>query len=464
MFGLFNFWIPLILIIQIYYLLPKRNLRNLCLLASSYGFYISVDSRVFPFLLISTLTDYIAGFLVQPSNKKIFRFTGLFLSLFINLSLLFSFKYIPNFFPDSASGFTSFFSNIGLPLGISFYTFQTIGYTIDCYRGQIKPTSNLLAFALYVSFFPQIAAGPIERAKKLLPQFQSSIIKNNLQNFKEGFYLTLLGLFKKIYIADAISFPLNRIFNLEETSPSLALFAGFLAVLHLYTDFSAYSDLARGIAKFFGIDLIVNFKPFIFSKNPVEFYRNWHISLYKWIIRYPMRYIVKLIKTKRHSFNSLYIIVFMLIFSFWHKISINMFLNGLFNGFTIVAYYYLNKKNVNNLFPKPFRHLSIFIFMFLYYTIKGLFYYSQDFDHLIGMILKIFDFQGFGRETVDLLFYLFPFCAPLFIYEWFQKKWGTALFILKAPLLVRACWCAFVFACVFIFERGTGADFIYFGF
>ena len=463
MFNLFNFWIPLILVIQIFYCLPSQKGRNLWLLIASWGFYIFIDWRVFPCLLTSTVTDYIAGFLVVPKKKKLLRSTALFISLFINIGLLFIFKYIPNLLIADDS-FVSLLKSIGLPLGISFYTFQTISYTIDCYRGRIKPTSDFLSFALYVSFFPQIAAGPIEKAKNLLPQFQTSIQVSTKQ-LKEAFYLILLGLFKKIYVAGALIHPLKRIYESNEAPASLALLTGLLAICHVYTDFSAYSDLARGIAKFFGIELMVNFKPFIFSKNPKEYWMKWHISLYKWIQDYLMKPVVHILKLRNKKYLiSLYIFILFIAIAFWHKVSLNWLLFGIFNSFTYTVYRFCSRTKFWKTFPNFPKYLVTIIFMFCFHTINGLLYYSESFESLIEISSRIIHFNGFGRETFDLLFYLIPFLFPLFMYEWFQNKKGTALFIMKTPFLMRGFWIAFVIVCVFIFERSTEHSFIYFGF
>ena len=463
-FGLFNFWIPLVLIIHIYHLLPGRKWKNLCLLITSYGFYIFIDWRVFPCLLISTATDYIAGFLVTPGRRKSVRIAGLLCSLSINLGLLFTFKYIPELF-HTDNEFVSLLKSVGLPLGISFYTFQTISYTLDCYKGHIKPTSDIVSFALYVSFFPQLAAGPIERAKRLLPQFQNSVTKIDFKKFKEGFYLILLGLFKKVYVAGALIHPLKRIYETNEPPPSLALISGFLAVCLLYFDFSSYSDLARGIAKFFGINLIVNFKPFVFSKSPREFWRKVHISMHKFILDYLMRPGVEIFKKKNQKyFISFYVVFLFILVGLWHKASLNWLLTGIFNGIYYVSYHFCNKKRVIELFPFFLRYVIIFFSMFFLYTMNGLLYYSDNFETFIKMSEQIIKFNGFGRETFDLLFYLWPFLLPLFIYEWFQNKYGTELFIMKSPFLVRAFWIAFAIVCIFVFERNTEHTFIYFGF
>ena len=457
-FGLFDFWIPLIAVIQIYHILPSRKWRNLCLLITSYCFYVSVDWRFLPLLLISTLTDYIAGFLVVPSRDKILRSISLSLSLSINLSLLITFKYIPDIF-QVGDGFVSLLTSIGLPLGISFYTFQTISYTIDCYRGNIKPSSDFISFALYVSFFPQLAAGPIEKARNLLPQFQNAI-EIKIQHIKEAFYLILLGLFKKIYVAGALIHPLRRIYEADEAPPSLVFLSGLLATCHVYADFSSYSDLARGIARFFGIKLMVNFKPFIFARNPKEYWSNWHISLYQWILDYLVRPVIKVLKVKKLSY--IILIVFITI-ALWHKISLTSLLFGGFNAGSFLAYRFYSKTRFWLSFPRLLKYSVVVTMMLFFHTINGWLYYFND-EAFLKLPSKIMQFRGFGRETFDVFFYLTPFLLPLFIYEWFQNKYGTELFILKSPFLVRAFWIAFVIACVFVFERNTEHDFVYFGF
>ena len=455
----------MILIIQAYYLLPNRRWRNLCLLTASYGFYLFVDYRVFPLLLISTLTDWIAGFLVIPSRKKSIRIIGLFASLFINLGLLCSFKYLPEIL-HTKNELKSLLQSVGLPLGISFYTFQTISYTIDCYRGHIKPTKDILSFALYVSFFPQLVAGPIERASRLLTQFQSTAtVKFHAKKFKEGFYLVLLGLFKKVYVVGALVHPLRRIYESNDPPSSLVLLSGFLAIWLLYLDFSSYSDLARGIARFFGIDLMINFKPFIFSRNPREFWRKVHISIHKFIKDYLMLPVIhNLKKVNKNYLISFHILLLFCLVGIWHKASLNWLVTGLFNGICYLIYYFLYKKEIHKFCPLILLWIATVISMFFIYTINGLLYYSNDFETFIRMCKSIMQLRGFGRETFDLLFYLWPFFLPLLIYEWFQNKYDSELFIMKAPFIVRAFWIALVIVCIFILERNTEHSFIYFGF
>ena len=465
-FNLFNFWIPLILTIQIYHLLPGKKEKNLFLLLASWGFYILFDYRAFPCLLLSTAVDYIAGSLAAPNRKKSLRLTALFCSVSVNLGLLFSFKYIPDF---GGGSFTNMLQSIGLPLGISFYTFQTMSYTFDCYKGHIKPSSDFFSFALYVSFFPQLAAGPIERASRLLPQFQQTDQKTaekvKFRQFREGFYLILLGLFKKVYVAGALIHPLKRIFETDEAPPSLALISGLLAILHVYADFSAYSDLARGLAKFFGIELMINFKPFIFSKNPKDFWRRWHISLYDWISNYLVKgLLAPLLKAKISGAKLLSIAILFIAIALWHGASITWLLFGVFNALCFYSHRLVSKTPFWRRAPQALKLAAATIFMFGFHTVNGWLFYSGDLETFLKIFEKARSFSGFGRETADLLFYLLPFLAPLFVYELFQNKRGTELFIMKSHFLIRAFWIALVLAGILIFERNSESSFVYFGF
>ena len=457
-FGLFNFWIPLVFLIQFYWLIPSKKIRNLMLLSAGWMGYAMIDYRFLILLLISTLIDFIAGFLVQPKKKPLLRFMALFLSLFINLGLLCLFKYFSEL-SDSQNDFTSFLKSVGLPLGISFYTFQTISYTLDCWKGKIKPISDIISFSLYVSFFPQLV-GPIEQAHRLLPQFQNKLPPPH--KFKEGFYLILLGLFKKVYVAGAVIHPLKQIYESADPPPSLVLISGALAIFHVYLDFSAYSDLARGIAKFFGIELIINFKPFIFSTNMKDYWKRWHISLHLWIKNYFLPFFSFLKNKKLNQF--LFPFLIFIPFAFWHAINLNWLIFGVFNASLFIAHDVISRKSLWISLPSVIRYFVSFCLMLLLHTVNGWLYYSSDFETVLNLIQKVREFKGFGRESFDLFIYLLPFLLPLIIYEWFQNKYDTELFIMKAPALIRAFWTAVALAGIFIFERNTEHSFIYFGF
>ena len=278
---------------MVYYLLGQGK-RNLFLLVASYFFYGSWDWRFLGLILLSTAVDFHCGKTLHrtqgSSRKKI-----LFISLFTNLSILGVFKYFDFFigsFRDLVATFGGNWSDsptldVILPVGISFYTFQTLSYTIDVYRGRMKPCENPINFALFVGYFPQLVAGPIERAKRLLPQIEK---QRNFEwnTFRKGISLALFGLFKKVVIGDCIAAPYaDQAFNSPIAHDGGFLFFGLcMFALQIYADFSGYSDVARGVSRMFGIELIVNFRQPYLSRSITEFWRRWHISLSSWLKDY----------------------------------------------------------------------------------------------------------------------------------------------------------------------------------
>ena len=270
---------------------PRR--RNLILLIASYVFYGWWDPRFLVLIAFSTLVDYFVGVRLGSTSDARSRKYLLWTSLAVNFGLLGYFKY-SNFFLESFVDAFSLFGqpfsigrlNIILPVGISFYTFQTLSYSIDVYRNKMQPTNDPVAFATYVSFFPQLVAGPIERAEKLLPQFGS------LRTFRydmavDGARQMLWGLFKKMVIADNCAFEVDRIFGQYHTLGGATLLLGsVLFAFQIYCDFSGYSDIAIGCARLFGFQLMKNFAFPYFSRDIAEFWRRWHISLSTWFRDY----------------------------------------------------------------------------------------------------------------------------------------------------------------------------------
>jgi D-alanyl-lipoteichoic acid acyltransferase DltB (MBOAT superfamily) len=268
-------------------------MQNVLLLLASYFFYGYWDYRFLPLLWISTIVDFFAGNKIYRSNDKRKKKIFLFVSIACNLSMLGFFKYY-NFFYDST---VELLNNIGLhanpsslkiilPIGISFYTFQTMSYSIDIFKGELKPTKRFIDFALFVSFFPQLVAGPIERARNLIPRIENPRSINPLM-IKEGVFLIAWGLFKKIMIADKVSWIVNQTFgNFQNASSLEILIASYAFSIQVYCDFSGYSDIARGLAKTMGFELMVNFRLPYFASNMSEFWRRWHISLTTWLRDY----------------------------------------------------------------------------------------------------------------------------------------------------------------------------------
>ena len=317
----FLFFLPAVL--AIYYGLNVR-MQNVWLLVASWFFYGWWDYRFLALLGISTVVDYFCGrgihAVSEPRKKRLL----LMCSLVTNLSILGFFKYF-NFFVDSAVNALGLFGfepsvmvlQILLPMGISFYTFQTMAYTIDIYRGKQVPTHSFINFALYVSYFPQLVAGPIERASRLIPQLEKKrVVKAD--DISEGVVLMLLGFFKKVAIADVIAPVVDQVFGDPAAHTSGTLILGvYLFAIQIYCDFSGYTDIARGVSRLLGVNLMINFMHPYFASSITDFWRRWHISLSSWLKDYLY---IPLGGNRHGQFNT------------YRNLMLTMFLGGLWHG------------------------------------------------------------------------------------------------------------------------------------
>ena len=295
LFNSLDFALFLTLVFVLYWFVTNNSLtlQNVLIVVASYVFYAWWDWRFLGLIILSTAVDFIVAKRLQDTEVPRHRQGLLFVSLVFNLGLLGFFKYF-NFFIDSwvnawnGVGVTMEVStlNIILPVGISFYTFQTLSYTIDVYRRNLKPTHSMVQFAAYVAFFPQLVAGPIERASQLLPQFNTKRVFDS-QFAISGVYLIIWGLFKKVVVADNCAFFVNQIFDAPAAYSSMELVMGaVLFAFQIYGDFSGYSAIAIGVARLFGFSLMTNFSFPYFSRDIAEFWRRWHISLSTWFRDY----------------------------------------------------------------------------------------------------------------------------------------------------------------------------------
>lgn len=292
LFNSFTFIIFFAVVTILYFILPHK-FRWVILLISSYMFYMAWRPELILLIVFSTFVNYIISLLIYREKEQKYKKRYLIISLIINFGLLFIFKYLV--FINQT--FISLFSNIGLnypirefdiilPMGISFYTFQAASYTIDVYKGDIKPVRHYGIFSLFITFFPQLVAGPIERSGNLLPQFYVKH-KFNLERCVEGLKIMLFGYFKKIVIADRVAVAVNTIYNSPQNYDGLYfVIASVLFAFQIYCDFSGYSDIAMGSAKVLGFDLMTNFEKPYFSKSIKEFWRRWHVSLSTWFMDY----------------------------------------------------------------------------------------------------------------------------------------------------------------------------------
>lgn len=336
----FLLFLPLVAIM--YFGLAAR-FRWLLLLLSSYFFYAYWNDWYLLLLLLSTGVSYSAAILIEKQDNKKRRRLVLSISIALSLGLLFFFKYF-NFFSEQllllsdllGFSYTSLQHSMSLPLGISFFTFQTISYSIDVYKGRMKAERHLGKYALYISFFAQLAAGPIERAKHLLPQFHGRFVFDYKRTV-EGLQLILWGFFKKIVIADRLGRYVQEVYQnpeLYQGSPIWIATAFF--VFQIFCDFSAYSDIAIGSARIFGINLSLNFgnSPY-FSSSFTQFWEKWHITLTRWVRDYIY---MPLARVYRHDFQRpwLWLLVFLLI-GLWHGANWTFVAWGGLNGFYLVV-------------------------------------------------------------------------------------------------------------------------------
>ncbi len=342
LFNSFDFGLFLPVVFILYWLIGPHRLKqqNILLLCTSYFFYGIWDWRFLILIFLSSIVDFYASQKIEATSKKAQKKLWLYLSVFWNLGVLFSFKYF-NFFLDnfkalfdiSETGFSTL--NIIIPVGLSFYTFQTMSYTIDVYRNNVKPSKNILNFLCFVSFFPQLVAGPIERASRLLPQFSTTRVFNTTKA-KDGLRQILWGLFKKIVVADNLGIAVSAIYATpEEFSSVTIVYAAVLFWFQLYCDFSGYADVAIGTARLFGFNLSVNFKlPYLVSTS-TAFWRKWHITLSKWFQDYLFMPVVKWARKNNISKgNAKLIAIFttMTLMGFWHGANWTYIIFGALHG------------------------------------------------------------------------------------------------------------------------------------
>jgi len=348
----------------------ERRIRNGFLLISSYFFYGYWSPAFVILIVISTLVDfYLAKAITQADNTKKKK-QLVSVSVIVNLAILGFFKYF-NFFIDSAliilpdGSFIAPAMEVILPIGISFYTFQSMSYSIDVYRGKIKPADSLLDFALYIAFFPQLVAGPIERARNMLPQFAQKPRVSVVRTL-DGFDLCIRGYFKKVVIADNLAPLVNLVFGDVDSASGLSLWiATYAFAFQIYADFSGYSDIARGTAKLLGFELMVNFNSPYRSLSLTEFWQRWHISLSTWFRDYLYKPLRGKGRSKFIQLRAVFLV--MALCGLWHGAAWNFVLFGLFHGILLfihnasIPFLKVMKSKFNNIGKILFKFVSWFV-------------------------------------------------------------------------------------------------------
>lgn len=481
LFNSYEFLIFLPVVFTLYWFIVNKSLKlqNLFITIASYFFYGLWDWRFLSLIIFSTLLDFTIGNLLGNENRNNRRKIYLWCSILVNLGFLGFFKYY-NFFIESFVDFFRFFGieiqgnslNIILPVGISFYTFQTLSYTIDVYRRKLEPTKDLLAFSAFVSFFPQLVAGPIERATNLLPQFYVS--RNfDYHKAKDGLRQILWGLFKKVVIADNCAKYANIIFNNSDNYSGSTLFIGaFFFAFQIYGDFSGYSDIAIGTARLFGFDLKRNFAYPYFSRDVAEFWRRWHISLSTWFRDYLY---IPLGGSQGGTWMKIRnTFVIFLVSGFWHGANWTFIVWGLLN-----ALYFLplllagkNRTNTNSvaegkLFPS-FTEIVQILTTFSITVIAWIFFRANSVAHAIDYISNIFKGSIFSAPEVFSV-RAFGFIVVLIGFEWFNRTKLHPLEVdvddsLKMPLRFKRWVLYFILIFSIILFNGEQQEFIYFQF
>ncbi len=433
LFNSLEFLIFLPTVFFFYWFVFNKSLKyqNLFILFASYVFYGWWDWRFLALIFLSTTVDFLVGKKIFYNKENSTRKFYLFVSIVFNLSLLCFFKYY-NFFVQSWIDLVSVFGyevqslwtlKIILPVGISFYTFQSLSYSLDIYNRKIIPTNDFISFASYVSFFPQLVAGPIERSTNLLPQMLA-IKSFRYRQAVEGLRLILWGIFKKVVIADSLAWRVNYCFDNYNTLDGGTLLLGLIYFgIQLYCDFSGYSDIAIGTAKLFGIELISNFNYPFFARNIAEFWRRWHISLSTWFRDYLFIPLGGSKGGKWLSIRNIFIVF--IVSGFWHGPNWTFIAWGLVHAFLYLGFLLINKKNKidSNIVAKykmlpSVKEVFQILLTYISVTLSWAFFRGEtiekSFDYLTLMVTNL----SIPSDNKGGLFYV----LTILIFDWLSRR------------------------------------------
>ena len=477
LFNSIDFAMFLPIVFVLYWLLAKYPLRaqNILLVLASYIFYGWWDWRFLSLILFSTVVDYGIGVSLDKTSDAKKRKYLLWASIGVNIGLLMFFKYF-NFFVDNfVTAFTFFGAeikptslNIILPVGISFYTFQTLSYMIDVYKKKLKPTHDFIQFSAFVSFFPQLVAGPIERATRLLPQFKVKREFNKLQA-ADGMRQILWGLFKKIIIADNCAKYVNVIFeNYETISASSLMLGAVLFAFQIYGDFSGYSDIGIGTARLFGFNLMQNFAFPYFSRDIAEFWRRWHISLSTWFRDYV--YIPLGGSKGSKLFQIRNVLIIFLVSGFWHGANWTFIVWGALNAVLFLPLL-LRKSNrkhkdivaKNKILPHWIDLVKI-LKTFVLTCIAWVFFRSDSISDAYNYLVNMIDVSVLDAP-IKIQTYLYVFLVFFICIEWIGRRQQYAIetTLFKYPRFLRWSFYYLITMVIFLYG-GETQTFIYFQF
>jgi alginate O-acetyltransferase complex protein AlgI len=476
LFNTLQFLVFFLLVYGVYIHMRHRT-QNRWLLMASYIFYASWDWRFLSLILISTFVDYHCALQIDRSQDERQRRLFLISSVVFNLAVLGIFKYF-NFFMDNLQGLLSLMNiqlntldvNIILPMGISFYTFQTMSYTIDVYRRELRATGQFWDFALYVAFFPQLVAGPIERAKRLIPQILQPR-KIQLEQFYQGVFLTFWGLFLKVYIADNLANVVDPVFAGSQPYNGVeVLLACYAFTFQIYCDFAGYSHIARGLAKMMGFELMLNFNLPFFSQNIQEYWNRWHISLSSWLRDYfyiPLFRWMRNIKGNMRLYTAL--VITMVLIGFWHGAAWNYVVFGVYYGVLLALYVFLRGKVLYKIQPQNpvLIHMwtgTKIVFNFHLVVIGMMIFRVHDVPQ-IGHLLSamVLDFSMSAQVPV-MLFKMVSFLWLLIAVQLIQFKTNDLMWVYNAAWPVKTAFYVVCYYLILIYGITNAQEFIYFQF
>ena len=475
----FAIFLPIVFIIYWFVTNKNLNLQNFLIVIASYVFYGWWDWRFLSLIVFSTIVDYTVGRKLRNEENQLKRKILLWTSILVNLGFLGFFKYY-NFFLDNFITAFSFFGteikanslNIILPVGISFYTFQTLSYSIDVYKRKLEPTKDFIAFSAFVSFFPQLVAGPIERATNLLPQFYK---KRTFDYSKavDGMRQILWGLFKKIVIADNCAEYANQIFNNSADMNGSTLVLGALFfTFQIYGDFSGYSDIAIGTSRLFGFNLMQNFNFPYFSRDIAEFWRRWHISLSTWFRDYLY---IPLGGSRGGTWMKVRnTFVIFIVSGFWHGANWTFIVWGALNAVYFLPLL-LTKNNRNNIDTvaqgKFFPNIKELFFMLLTFGLTvfaWIFFRADNIGHALEIISNIFSPSLFDAPIINNKFDFLIVLLLLIVFiciEWIGREWQYPLEKLGFTWFPILRWSFYLLIFILtLLLGGSEQDFIYFQF
>lgn len=476
LFNSIEFIVFLPLVFVLYWKVFGRNLRaqNAFVVLASYIFYGWWDWRFLILIALTTFCSFYSGILIGLSERRLTKRLFLWSNVVLNLGILCCFKYF-DFFASNFAALLRLFGlqadavtlDLILPVGISFYTFQALSYTIDVYRGKITVTKDILAFFAFISFFPQLVAGPIERATNLLPQFIKSR-RFDYSKAVDGCWQILWGLFKKVVVADNCATIANKIFVDYESYGSLSLAAGAVFfTFQIYGDFSGYSDIAIGTAKLFGIDLMQNFKTPYFSRDIAEFWRKWHISLTTWFRDYIYIPLGGSRCSKSKIVRNTFVIF--LVSGFWHGAEWTFIAWGAYHAVLFMPSIltgrnrkYTDVVAAGHNLPSLSDAAKMSI-TFIFVVLGWILFRAQNLDHAVGYFSRLFSFlpsdMPMPKHSLEAAGYI----LFMLVIEWFTRDKAHGL---QIEIKSKALKIAVITGLILIIEltMGTSSEFIYFQF